>query len=253
MKTIELKAELRDSVGKKATKGVRLAGKIPAILYGRELKPTPLAVSQKEFYQVTHTKAGTNVLIGLKIEGAKLKKETTCLVKEVQRNPVSDEIYHVDFAAISLTEKIRIKVPLVIKDAQEAIGIKEGGILDVVHYEIEVECLPTEIPERIEASVKHLKIGDAIHLKELDIPQGVVPLLEGEEVVISLHPPQKEEEAAPPTEAAAEPEVIEKGKKEKPEEAAAEAAPEKSEKKPEKALPAGRQAEKPEKPEKKPA
>ena len=255
MKTIELKAELRDRIGKKASKGVRHAGKIPAILYGQALKPTPLAVSQREFYRVTHTKAGGNVLIGLKIEGAKSKKETTCLVKEVQRNPVTDEIYHVDFAAISLTEKIRIKVPLVIKDAQEAMGVKEGGILDLVHHEIEVECLPTEIPERIEASVKHLKIGDAIHLKELEIPQSVTPLLEGEEVVISLHPPQKEEELAPPPEVAAEPEVIEKGKKEKPEEAAAgEAAPEKPEKKSEKATPAparpagrGKPAEKPEK------
>ena len=245
MKTIELKAELRDSVGKKAAKGARLAGKIPAILYGRGLKSTPLAVSQKEFYRVTHTKAGGNVLIGLKIEGGKAKKDTTCLVKEVQRDPMTDEIYHVDFAAISLTEKIRIKVPLVIKDAQEAVGVREGGVLDLVHHEIEVECLPTEIPERIETSVKHLKIGDAIHLKELNIPQGVNPLLEADEVVISIHPPQKEEEVAPPAEGEAEPEVIEKGKKEKPEEAAAaQAAPaEKTEKKPEKA----------EKPEKKPA
>lgn len=244
MKTIELKAELRDTVGKKATKGVRRAGKIPAVLYGRALQATPLAVSQKEFYRVTHTKAGGNVLIGLKIEDAKSKKETICLVKEVQRNPVTDEVYHVDFAAISLTEKIRIKVPLVIKDAQEAIGVKEGGVLDLVYHEIEVECLPTEIPERIETSVKHLKIGDAIHLKELDIPQGITPLLEAEEVVISLHPPQKEKEVAATAEAAAEPEVIEKGKKEKPEEAAAaQVAPEKTEKKPEKA----------EKPEKKPA
>jgi len=245
MKTIELKAELRDSVGKKAAKAARSAGKVPAILYGRGLKPTPLAVSQREFHRVTHTKAGGNVLIGLEIKGAKSKKETTCLVKEVQRNPMTDEIYHVDFAAISLTEKIRVKVPLVIKDVQEAIGVKEGGVLDVVHHEIEVECLPTEIPERVETSVKHLKIGDVIHLKELEIPQGVTPLLEGEEVVISLHPPQKEEEVAPPPEVAAEPEVIEKRKKEKPEEAAAaEVTGEKPEKKPEKAA---------EKPEKKPA
>lgn len=246
MKTLELKAELRDSVGKKATKETRRGGKIPAILYGRGLKSTPLAVSQKDFHCVTHTKAGANVLIGLKLEGAQSKKDITCLVKEVQRNPVTDEIFHVDFAAISLTEKIRVKVPLLIKDAQEAAGVREGGVLDLVHHEIEVECLPTEIPERIEVSVKSLKIGDVIRLKELGIPQGVTPLLQADDVVISLHPPEKEMEAAPPLEAAAEPEVIEKGKKEKPEEATAEAAPEKAQKKPEK-------AEKPEKSEKKPA
>jgi len=252
MKTIELNVEVREKVGKKATKGFRREGKIPAILYGRTVKPTPLAVNQKEFHKATHTKAGSNVLISLKLDGAKSKKDTTCLIKEVQRNPVTDEIFHVDFAAISLTEKIRVKVPVVIKDAEQAIGIKEGGVLDQVHHEIEVECLPAEIPERLETSVKALKIGDAIHVKELAFPPNVTPLLEGEEVVVTLHPPQKEEEAAPVAEAAAEPEVIEKGKKEKPEEAA-EAAPEKAEKKPpEKA--AEKKPEKAEKPEaKKPA
>lgn len=245
MKTIELNVEVREKVGKKATKGFRKEGKIPAILYGRTVKPTPLAVNQREFHKATHTKAGSNVLINLKLDGSKSKKDTTCLIKEVQRNPVTDEIYHVDFAAISLTEKIRIKVPLVIRDQAEALGVKEGGILDLVYHEIEVECLPAEIPERIEVSVKHLKIGDAIHLKELVIPGGATPLLEPEEVVIILHPPQKEEEAASMAEAQAEPELIEKGKKEKPEEGA-EAAPEKPEKTPQPAKPAEKTEKKPE-------
>ncbi len=240
MKTIELKVEPRAVVGKKAAKSTRREGKIPAILYGKSVKPTPLAVSEKEFHRVTHTKAGGNVLIGLKVDGAKSGKDTTCLIKEVQRDPVTDQIFHVDFTAISLTEKIQIKVPLAVRDADQAIGMKEGGVLDVVHHEIEVECLPTQIPERIEVSVKQLKIGDAIHLKEIALPQGVIPLLSGDEVVITLHPPQKEEEAVP-AEGVTEPEVIEKGKKEKPEEGA-EAAPAKPEK-----------AEKPEKSEKKPA
>jgi len=218
MKTIELKAKIRDGVGKKAAKAIRREGGIPAILYGRGVKPAPFAVSQKEFHRVTHTKAGGNVLISLKIEGSKAKKDTTCLIKEVQRNPVTDEISHVDFTVISLTEKIRVKVPLFIKDAEASVGMKEGGVLDVVHYEIEVECLPTAIPERLEASVKNLKIGDAIHLKELEFQEGVTPLMEGEEVVVALHPPKKEGEVAAPAEGVVEPEVIEKGKKEKPEE-----------------------------------
>ena len=241
MKTIELKVEPRATVGKKAAKGTRREGKIPAILYGKSVKPTPLAVSEKEFYRVTHTKAGGNVLIGLKVDGAKTQKDTTCLIKEVQRDPVTDQIFHVDFTALSLTEKIQIKVPLTVRDGEQAVGVKEGGVLDVVHHEIEVECLPTQIPERIEVSVKQLKIGDAIHLKEIVLPQGVSPLLSGDEVVIALHPPQKEEEASVPAEGVTEPEVIEKGKKEKPEEGA-EAAPAKPEK-----------AEKAEKSEKKPA
>jgi len=251
MKTIELRAEVRNGVGKKAAKAVRREDKIPAILYGRGTNPLPLAVGRKEFYRATHTKAGANALISIKVEGGKSKRDTTCLIKEVQRDPVTDEIWHVDFAAVSLTEKIRVKVPLAVKDAGEALGVKEGGILDLVYHEIEVECLPTEIPEKFEASVKHLKIGDAIHLRELSIPPQVTPLLEADEVVIALHPPAKVEEVVAPTvaEGVAEPEVIERGKKEKPEEEAA-AAAEKPEKAPEKAS-KPEKSEKSEKPEKK--
>jgi large subunit ribosomal protein L25 len=237
MKTIELQVEIREGVGKKPVKALRRQGKIPAILYGRELTPTPLAVGEKELFEATHTKAGANALIGLKIGGPKAKRETTCLIKEVQRDPVSDAITHVDFAAVSLTEKIRVNVHLVVRDIEESLGVKEGGVLDQVHHEIEVECLPTQIPDRIEVSVKSLKIGDSIHVKDLSLPSGVTPLLEPDEVVIALHPPRKEEEVAPlpAAEGVTEPEVIEKGKKEKPEEGA-EAAPEKPEKaeKPEK-------------------
>jgi len=239
-----------------------MAEKIPAILYGRSVSPTPLAVHQKDFHRVTHTKAGANVLISLKVDGAPAKggslpdrqagtpggkapKDMTCLIKDVQRDPVTDRIFHVDFAAVSLTEKIKVKVPFTVKDAEQSAGIKDGGVLDVVHHEIEVECLPAEIPEKFEASVKGLKIGDAIHLKEISIPANVTPLMEADEVVVILHPPQKEEEAAPaPAEGTTEPEVIEKGKKEKPEEGveAAGAAPQ---------APKQEKAEKPEKPEKK--
>lgn len=219
MKTMDLKAEVRQVLGKKATKAVRRAEKVPAILYGRNTPPTPLAIGQKELFRVTHTKAGGNVLISLKIEGEKAKKDTTCLIKDVQRDPVTDQVYHVDFTSVSLTEKIKIKVPLAIKDMEQSVGAKEGGVLDLVHHEIEVECLPTEIPEKFETSVKDLKIGDAVHLKEITFPPNVTPLMGPDEVIIALHPPQKEEEIAPPpAEGGAEPEVIERGKKEKPEE-----------------------------------
>lgn len=224
MKTIELKAEHREGTGKKIAKGMRREGKIPAILYGKKIKPVSLAVNEKEFHKATHTKAGSNALISLLVEGAKAGKDNTCLIKEVQRHPVTDQVLHVDFAAVSLTEKIKVKVHLAVRDMEEAAGIKEGGVLDVVHHEVEVECLPVDIPEKIEFSVKQMKIGDAVHVKELTFPKGVTPVLDADEVVIALHPPQKEEEPAEAAaEGAAEPEVIEKGKKEKEE--GAEAAP----------------------------
>lgn len=214
MEKVTLEAKPRTIVGSRAVRRLRRSGRVPATLYGRGVKSLTLEVGAKELVRALHTKAGENVLLHLQVEGVKLK-ESTCLAKEIQHDPVTDEISHVDFTVISLTEEIDVKVPLVTLNTQEAIGVKEGGILDVVHHEIEVRCLPTRIPGKIEVDVKAMKIGDTVLARDLPIPQGVACKLGPDEVVVSLHPPAKIEEA--PAEAAAgfaaEPEVIEKGKK----------------------------------------
>lgn len=222
METMQLQAKPRAEIGKKSTKAVRRNGALPAILYGHGIKPVALEIGVKDFQTLLHTKAGENVLIDLQVSGVKLK-ESTCRIKEIQHNPVTDDIAHVDFTLISLTEKIRVKVPLVPQHGEEAIGIKEGGVLDVVLHEIEVECLPTQIPEKIIVDVKAMKIGDAVHARELQLPNGVECKVDAEDVVVALHPPAKEEVPAT-EEAPTQPEVIEKGKKEEAEEGA-EAAP----------------------------
>ena len=216
MAKVNLEATPRTEIGKQAAKKTRRAGFIPAIVYGHGMKPLSLEVGLKAFRQTLQTKAGENVVIDLKVEGVKLK-ESTCLIKEIQHNPVTDEIAHVDFTVISLTEKIEVKVPVVVEGAEEAPGIKEGGILDIIHHEIEVECLVTEIPEKITVSVKALKINDSISVADLVIPKGVTCRLPAEEVVVAVHPPAKEEVKGVEEGTTAEPEVIEKGKK--PEEA----------------------------------
>ncbi|HOW59666.1 MAG TPA: 50S ribosomal protein L25/general stress protein Ctc [Candidatus Omnitrophota bacterium] len=225
METFELQAKSRTAEGTRKARGVRRNEMIPGIVYGHGMKPLSLEVSEKAFFKALHTKAGENVLITLQVEGVKLK-ESTCRIKDIQHNPVTDKIDHVDFMVISLTEKITAKVPVVLLHAEEAPGVKEGGVLDLVHREVEVECLPTQIPEKIEIDVKTMKISDAIHAKELGLAQGVLCLLPPEEVVVALHAPQKEEVApVEEGEAAAGPEVIEKGKKEKEGEEAGKAAP----------------------------
>lgn len=231
MKTVPLKASLREGVGKQKAKKLRATKRIPAIVYGHGIKTTSVEVSQDDFLKVIHTKAGENVIIQLNVDGPK-KFEKTVVIKEIQHNPTTDAIQHVDFNAISLTEKIKVKVPLHIKG--EAPGIKEGGVLDVVHHEIEVECLPTNIPERMDADIAALKIGDTIHLRDLQFPSGVTPQFPPDEVIVALHAPMKEEVAAPIEEAATEPELITK-KKEEGEEAEAVAAPEPKQEKQEKA------------------
>jgi large subunit ribosomal protein L25 len=220
MATFSLGAKPRTIMGKQAAKEVRRQGFVPGNLYGHGMTPVSLQVTERELLAALHTKAGENVVISLQVEGVQLK-ESICLIKELQHNPVTDKINHVDFTVISMTEKIDVKVPITLLHSAEAPGVKEGGVLEMTHHELEVECLPTDIPEKIVISVKAMKIGDAIHVKDLAMPQGVTCKLDEEAVVVSLHPPMKEEVAGEEV-APGEPEVIEKGKK--PEEGAEAAA-----------------------------
>ncbi|MBI3316796.1 MAG: 50S ribosomal protein L25/general stress protein Ctc [Candidatus Omnitrophica bacterium] len=208
---MKLQAKPRAEVGKKSTKAVRTRGALPAILYGHGIKPLALEIVTRDFQTALHTKAGENVLIDLQVSGLQLK-ESTCRIKDIQHHPITDEVAHVDFTVISLTEKIQVKVPLVTQHAEEAAGVKEGGVLDVVHHEIEVECLPTQIPEKIIVDVKAMKIGDSVHMREIQLPAGVECKIDADEVIVALHPPAKEELPAT-EEAPTQPEVIEKGKK----------------------------------------
>ncbi len=211
MKTVPLKASLREGIGKQKVKHIRLKKRIPAVVYGHGIKATSIEVGQDDFLKVIHTKAGENVIIQLDVDGPK-KFEKTVVIKEIQHSPTTDAIQHVDFNAISLTEKIKVKVPIHVKG--EAPGIKEGGVLDLVHHEIEVECLPTNIPERIDADISALKIGDSIHLRELVFPSGVVPQFPQDEVMVAIHAPKAEVAPEAAEEGAAEPEVIGKKKEE---------------------------------------
>ncbi|MFA5159322.1 MAG: 50S ribosomal protein L25 [Candidatus Omnitrophota bacterium] len=215
MQTFELQAKVRISDGgTRKARAVRRNEMFPAVVYGHGMKPLSIEVPDRAFLKAVHTKAGANVLITLKVEGAKLK-ESTCRIKAIQNNPVTDKIDHIDFMVISLTEKITVKVPVVLLHIEEAPGIKEGGSLDLVHREVDVECLPTQIPEKIEIETKAMKINDAVHVKDLILPQGIKCLLSPEDVVLAIHPPREEEVKPAEEGAAAEPEVMEKGKKEK--------------------------------------
>ena len=226
MATMKLAAKVREKVGSQSSKQARRAGFIPVTLYGHGMKPLSLRIGLKAFRQSLQTKAGENVVLDLQVEGVKLK-ESTCLIKAIQHNPVTDEITHVDFTVISLTEKIQVKVPVVAEGGEEAVGVKEGGVLDVIHHEIEVECLPTEIPEKITVDVRALKINDSLSVADLVIPKGVTCLLPAEEVIVAVHPPAKEEVKSAEEGAPSEPEVIEKGKKPEEGEEGAAAAPKK--------------------------
>lgn len=220
METIELIAKPRTKLGTKGAEDTRRAEAIPAIVYGHGMKPLAISVPDKIFNKSIRTEHGLNILFQLQVEGVTLK-ESTCRVKDYQTNPVTDKINHVDFMVISLTEKIEVSVRFKMKGADSAPGVKAGGSLDLVHHEIEIECLPTQIPDFIEINVSGMNIGDAIHLRDIKLPEGATTHFPVDEVLVALHAPKAEEEPKPAEEGAKEPEVLTAKKKDEPEAAPA--------------------------------
>jgi len=213
MEKVILKAEVREGSGKGLAKGLRRKSIIPAVVYKGGKDALKLQLEVKDLEQALHTKAGENVIVSLKISGADAKaKDKTVLIKEVQREPIKGKILHVDFNEISLTEMLKVNVPLAAHG--EAVGVKaDGGTLEHVMWELQVECLPTNIPAKIEVDVSGLKIGDAIYVKNIVAPEGVKILTDPELIAMIVKPPKVEvpkEEAA--AEAPTEPELIRKKK-----------------------------------------
>lgn len=223
MEKIILKADVRTGTGKKTAKDLRMKGLIPANAYKSGKGALSLQISAEDFAEVLHTRAGENVIITLKIAGEGAAKDKTVLIKEIQRDPIKDNILHVDFNEISLTEVLKVNVPLASRG--EPVGVKvDGGILEHIMWELEVECLPTAIPEKIEVDVSNLKIGEAVYIKNITPPEGVKILTDPELISMIVKPPKVEAPKAEVTEeAAAEPELIRKKKEEGAEEG--EAAP----------------------------
>ena len=236
MDFVELIANVREGRGKEINKKLREEGLVPACVYRKGEDSLGLRIDKKNLTKTLHTEAGENVIIKLTIDGTEKKKERTVIIKEIQKDPVKDHILHVDFQEISLTETLKVRVPIVGKG--ESVGVKqEDGVLQQVLWEVEIECLPTNIPEKIEVDVAGLKIGDSIHVKDIQVSEGVKILVEPESVVFSVERKKEVEEAlaTPPEGELTEPEVI-REKKEESEEDAEEAAekPAKEEKKEEK-------------------
>lgn len=220
-----LEAVKRDTFGKNEARRLRAKGHIPAVLYGGALvdgKPqaTPIAVDPKTLMGILRGESGVNTLIGLKVGTEDVK----VLMREYQVDPLTRRLLHVDFYRIAMDKLLIVKVPITVKG--EAKGIKQqGGLLDIVHREIEVECLPANIPEAIELDVTELMLGQAIRLRDVATSPTWRPVTDGDVMLVHVVAPRAAVEpaaadavAAAPA-AAAEPEVIKKGKPEKAEEA----------------------------------
>jgi large subunit ribosomal protein L25 len=212
MKTIELTVEKRSTNGKNEARRSRAAGRIPAVVYGAGKPNVPITVDRKALSDVFREGAGENAIFLLKLGGSDQSRHA--MIREMQRDPVSRKPLHIDFVRVLMDVKITLKVPIEV--AGVAKGVKaEGGILDVVTREVEIECLPGNIPAHLAIDVSELSIGDAIRIAQIPAPEGVRIVDNPEKVVLHVAHPTREEEAAPAAEAAAEPtepEVLKKGK-----------------------------------------
>ena len=201
----------RDAFGKAAIRELKKSGMIPAVVYGLNEPPVAIAISPKAVARVLASDAGMNSVMFLQREGTDIKRHV--IIKDVQRDPITGRLRHVDFMRVDMTHKVRVKVP--VRLVGTAIGVKSmGGVLDFAHREIEVECLPSIIPAHIDVDVTNLAVGDSIRFEQITLMPNIVLIGDAHQTVCSVHGKAAEEEVAPAEGAPAEPEVAKKGKKE---------------------------------------
>jgi len=212
MAMISLEAARRADVGKGVARKLRAGGRVPAVYYGRGEDSIPLTVSLKDLEQVIESAEGSNVIVDLKVPGD-AAKDRKALIREIQRDPVAGSILHLDLQHISLTERITVEVPIVLVGVP--LGVKDaGGILEHLLREVEVECLPTDIPSKLEVDVSALQIGDTLHVSDIKVERAEI-LTEADRAIAAVVPPTVLEEVKPAEEAVpTEPELIAKEKKE---------------------------------------
>jgi large subunit ribosomal protein L25 len=213
-KEITVAAEPRDLRGKNAARRLRATGAVPAVLYGGQGKPEAVAVSPKELTRILHSTTGHNTIFNLEVAA---KETTPVMIIDWQSDPVKDTLLHVDLKRIDLTKRLHVRVPVVTHGDPR--GVKQqGGLLEVVTREIEIDCLPDDIPEQFNIDVSELLIGQNIRAADVPLAGSVKLLSSGDAViahVVSLKAEAAEAEPAEPVVATpAEPEVIKKGKKE---------------------------------------
>ncbi|MBI3876428.1 MAG: 50S ribosomal protein L25 [Verrucomicrobia bacterium] len=219
MKSVPLSASLRTATRHTAVKKLRATGRVPAVIYGRQVQPQTLEINGEEFNTLLHHSASENVLVDLAVAGD-ARPQRLALVQEVQHHPISRRVLHVDFHEVKADEMVTLHVP--VETTGESVGVKNGGILEHVLFKLKVRALPKDLPEALLVDVTNLDIGKIIHLGEIPQPPNVEILGDKHVPVIAVVAPLTEEQEAAAAAAAAGPAEVEmiKEKKEEGEEGA---------------------------------
>src|SRR5207249_8017384 len=210
-----LEAQGRESFGKNEARRTRRAGLVPGVLYGGDRgKATPISVEPRALLRILHSESGANTLISLKLPGG---GDARVLVKEYQLDPVTHQLLHADFYRVAMDRVIQVAIPVVVKG--EPKGVKQqGGLLEFIRREIEIECLPADIPENVEVDVSELMLHQGIRVRDLAVQPKWKAVSDPDMMIVHVILPKAEEVAAPAEAAVAapvtpaEPEVIKKGK-----------------------------------------
>jgi large subunit ribosomal protein L25 len=207
-----LTVQPRQALGGAAVRRMRRGGLVPGVVYGKTTKPLAIAAPARELAKLLHSKTGEHSLVTLRLEGDG-SWEHPALVKAVQHDPVDGRVVHVDFHAITLTERIRVRVPVVL--VGEPVGVRqEGGVLEQFLREVEVECLPTDMPASVECAVSALAVGQTVHVRDLPAPKNAQMTADPDAVVASVQTVKIEVAAEAAPAEVAEPEVIREKKPE---------------------------------------
>lgn len=205
MEGLVVNAEMRTKMGKSAARKLRLQGKIPAVVYGKDVKPLHIFVDLREWRKLQRQIKKTMVL-NLRLRKDGDYEERPVMLKDIQYDYLGDNILHIDFLQVSLERPVEVDIAIHL--VGEPIGVKRGGIVEQHLHTVTVECLPTNIPERIDVDISNLDIGDSIHLNEIDIP-GLRIVGALDVAIATIVPPTSEEEVAVTPEAP-QPEKIER-------------------------------------------
>jgi len=208
MPTTVIEAQIRIPGGKNANRRLRKSGLIPAVIYGRGKQPIVVSVNPHQVQSILHSDTGRNTIFTVNVDGS---EQNNAMVKDYQLDPVQGKMIHADFLEIAMDRLLELTVNVELLGESEGVKI-DGGIMDFVTRSIEVECLPSDIPESIKVDVSHLKINDYIRVKNLQTNEKVKILSDPEVVIVTIVPPIKEEVPVEAPVEAAEPEVIKKGK-----------------------------------------
>ncbi len=222
MEKIALTAQVREKAGKGVARGLRRDKMVPAVLYSHG-KSMPIAMGNKEVTQALNTEGGEHALINLKLEGTKEAADRLALIKDYQIDPVSGKLIHVDLMEVAMDEKVKIEVAVHITGS--SIGVKEGGIFQYGLRNLEIECLPGQIPDAVTVDISALKINESIHVRDIKL-DGIRILTDPDATVATVQPPISEAKleamlTATPSAEAGEPELVKKPGKEGEEAAAA--------------------------------